>query len=231
LTLKQDYIILADLGEQTMKIDCLVLGLYETNCYILHSGADDSVCTVIDPGQGGFELIDYLGKNDLTPVDVILTHGHADHIAGVEQLREHFPRIKVYIHKLDGAMLTGEQDNLSELTGLVFKIQSADVLLSEGDSILMRLGLKDIKLEVIHTPGHTPGGMCLYAKEQNVLFSGDTLFAGSVGRTDFPGGNIMGLISGIKSKLLTLPDETRVYPGHGPITTIGSEKTGNPFIS
>jgi len=214
-----------------MQIKRLILGLYETNCYILHSGGGGSGCAVLDPGAEASRLIDYLSKKDLTPGDVVLTHGHADHIVGVGLLRKHFPQVKVYIHKLDGSMLTGEQNNLSEITGRAFKTRPADVLLAEGDIITIKSGLEDIKLEVIHTPGHTPGGICLYAKDQNVLFSGDTLFAGSIGRTDFPGGNITELISNITIKLLTLPDETKVYPGHGPATTIGSEKTGNPFVS
>jgi len=213
-----------------MQVERLIMGQYETNCYVLHSGAGSSSCMVIDPGLESSGLIDFLGKKGLRPIKAALTHGHADHITGLGLLREHYPQIQVYIHKFDGPMLTGEKDNLSEMTGRGFKTKPAEVLLSEGDSITMESDSDEIILEVIHTPGHTPGGACFYCRALNVLFSGDSLFAGSVGRTDFPGGDTAQLISNVKSKLLTLPDETKVYPGHGPVTSIVSEKWSNPFL-
>jgi glyoxylase-like metal-dependent hydrolase (beta-lactamase superfamily II) len=123
-------------------------------------------------------------------------------------------------------MLTGEKDNLSAMAGVPFSSEPTDFSLEEGDVIEQA----NIKLDVLHTPGHTPGGICLYSKTDGIVFVGDTLFADSVGRTDMPGGNATQLLKSIKQKLCTLPDETIVYPGHGPQTTIAQEKENNPFL-
>jgi len=209
-----------------MKIDRLILGAFETNCYVL--GADESAGEglVIDPGLEAGHLIAFLQQRRLNPVAAILTHGHADHIVGLELLRKNFPQIRVYVHELDSAMLTGEQPNLSEMTGRTFRTGAPDFRLQQG-SLIDAAG---IRLEVLHTPGHTPGGISLYSRGNAVVFTGDALFAGSVGRTDFPGGNMTQLVAAIKERLFTLPDETVVYPGHGPATTIGQEKAHNPFL-
>ncbi len=209
-----------------MKIDRLILGAYQTNCYILRENVEAKNCLIIDAGLEADEMVNFLSQNKLNPVAVVLTHGHADHITGVAALRENFPDIKVHIHKLDAGMLTGTRSNLSALTGKLFSTGSAEFLLEEG-SIIEQVG---IRLQVFHTPGHTPGGICLYSKDEGIIFSGDTIFAGSIGRTDFPGGNMAQLITGIKEKLLILPDETIVYTGHGPVTTIAQEKAHNPFL-
>ena len=209
-----------------MKIDCLILGDYQTNCYVLRKDQTATDCLIVDAGLGGGKLIDFLQEHKLNPVAVALTHGHIDHIAAVTMLRQHYRDIKVYIHKLDAEMLTEARQNLSILSGEPFKAEPADVLVEEK-TIIEEAG---IKLEVLHTPGHTPGGICLYSKDKGIVFTNDTLFTDSVGRTDFPGGSMEELINSIKTKLLTLPDETKVYPGHGPITTIASEKTHNPFL-
>ena len=209
-----------------MKIDSLILGAYETNCYILRADKTAKDCLIIDAGLNAGRMIDFLQENKLNPVAVVLTHGHIDHIAGLAQLQEQYPDIKVYIHKLDAEMLTGSDDNLSEFIGGGFTVRAADFLVDEGDTIEQA----GVKLEVFHTPGHTQGGICLYSRDDKIVFVGDTLFAGSVGRTDFPGGSMTGLVKSIKKKLLTLPEETVVYPGHGPSTTIEEEKANNPFL-
>jgi glyoxylase-like metal-dependent hydrolase (beta-lactamase superfamily II) len=209
-----------------MKIDCLALGAYETNCYVLRSIEQAEDCLIIDPGLEAAELIDFLQENKLNPVAVLLTHGHIDHIAGLVELRENYPDVKVYIHKLDAEMLDQPFLNLSAMTGMAFDTEPADFYLEENSQI----ELAGIKLQVLHTPGHTPGGICLYSQEDGLAFVGDTLFAGSVGRTDFPNGSMTQLIKGIKQKLFTLPDKTKVYPGHGPATSIASEKAHNPFV-
>ncbi|MBW8000902.1 MAG: MBL fold metallo-hydrolase [Planctomycetes bacterium] len=209
-----------------MKIERLVLGMYETNCYVL--GAEDgNDCVIVDTGLVAEPLVDFLKSGELNPLAVILTHGHADHILGLGLLGQNFPDIKVYIHKLDAGMLTGETENLSEMTGVNFRTKPADVIVEDGDVI----DVAGIKLEVLHTPGHTPGGICLYAKQENVVFVGDTLFAGSVGRTDFPNGSMTQLVKGIKEKLFTLPGNTVCYSGHGDKTTIEQEKKYNPFLT
>ena len=209
-----------------MKIDRLILGAYQTNCYILRQSEADRDCLIIDTGLEAGELIDFLGRDKLNPVAVVLTHGHADHITGVTALRKSYPDIKVYIHKLDGKMLTAAKDNLSAMAGVPFSTEQADFSLEEG-TIIEQAG---IKLKVLHTPGHTPGGISLYAKNEGIIFVGDTVFAGSVGRTDMPGGSTIQLIKSIKEKLCVLPDETIVYPGHGPTTTMAQEKANNPFL-
>jgi len=209
-----------------MKIDCLVLGEYETNCYVLRSSDAAKDCLVVDPGLGSEELIAFLLEQHITPAAAVLTHGHIDHIAGLAALRRSFPHIKVFIHALDAEMLGKPVANLSGLMGRAFTAEPADILLKDGDWI-ERAGLK---LTVLHTPGHSPGGVCLYSSEEDVVFTDDALFAESIGRTDFPGGSMSRLVRSIKEKLWVLPDETVVYPGHGPSTTIGREKAHNPFL-
>ena len=210
-----------------MKINRLVLGEYENNCYIARSSDSAAECLIIDTGLDVQPLLKFLERGSLTPVAVIITHGHIDHIAGVEALRKKFPSILVYIHKLDAEMLTDAAANLSIMAGASLTAGKADCLVDEGD-IIEKAG---VKLRVIHTPGHTPGGICFYSEKDGVIFVGDTLFAGSIGRTDFPNGDMKQLIEGIKHKLLTLPADTIVYPGHGPETAIGREKAENPFLS
>ena len=209
-----------------MKIDRLILGAYQTNCYILRDSEPAKDCLIIDTGLEAGELVDFLRENKLNPAAVVLTHGHVDHITGLAELRKSWPEIKVYIHKLDAEMLTETRSNLSAVTGAPFSTQPADCVIEEGD-VIEQAG---IKLQVFHTPGHTPGGICLYSKNEGIVFVGDTLFASSVGRTDMPGGSTTQLIKSIKQKLLTLPGETVVYPGHGPVTTIRDEKAHNPFL-
>jgi len=209
-----------------MKIDCLVLGAYETNSYILRPSSNSSDCIIIDTGLQSEELLDFLKKSKLNPLALILTHGHPDHTTGVSALRDDFPRIQVYIHALDAKLLVSPPSLLVAMAGIrIRRAASADVLI-EGPTTVEIAG---IVLEVFHTPGHTPGGICLYSREDGVVFVGDTLFEGSVGRTDL-GGDMAQLINSIKQKLLTLPDETIVCPGHGPQTTIARERTYNPFL-
>ena len=209
-----------------MKIDTFILGTYETNCYIVRESETAKDCLIIDVGLEPGRLIDFFHQNKLNPVAIVLTHGHIDHIAGVAALRTEFPSIRVYIHKLDAAMLTEARSNLSAMTGAAFSTEPADLFVEEK-SVIEDAG---IKLEVLHTPGHTPGGICLYSKDEGIVFTDDTLFADSVGRTDFPNGSMAQLVKGIKEKLLILPDDTVVYPGHGPTTTIAREKAHNQFL-
>lgn len=209
-----------------MKIDCLMLGEYQTNCYVLRSGDGAEDCLIVDPGLGSEELIAFLSDGNITPVAVVLTHGHIDHIAGIGALRERYRDIEVLIHALDAEMLLEPAANLSSQMGRAFSTGPADVLLEDGSWVEQA----SVKLQVLHVPGHSPGGICLYSSEEGVVFTDDALFAESIGRTDFPGGSMPQLLGCIKDKLWSLPDETIVYPGHGPATTIAREKAQNPFL-
>jgi len=213
-----------------MQIDKLVLGDYENNCYIVRKDKDSSDCLVIDTGLSSEPLIDFLKEKNLNPLVLILTHGHGDHIAGVGSLRKNFSKIKVCIHKADANMLTDYLSNFSSLLGQRIEYSPADIILEDSGEI----EFAGIKLSILHTPGHTPGGICLYNKQDNVLFSGDTLFAGSVGRTDFSGQDTRKsfeqIIENIRKKLMVLPDDTAVLPGHGPESTIEQEKLNNPYL-
>ena len=211
-----------------MVIDTIVMGDFQTNCYCVRKDKNTAECLLIDPGLAPEPLVQMLRQNDLVPVDILLTHGHADHIGGVETIRQHWPRVRVAIHKDDANMLTDPAENLSLLAGSMVQARPADVLLDSDEQSYQAAGLR---FKIIHTPGHSPGGICLYAPQEHVLFAGDTLFAGSVGRTDFPGGDHQMLIDSIQTKLLMLPEQTNVYTGHGPATTIGNEKKFNPFLT
>ncbi len=197
----------------------ITVGALETNCYVIASGERS---LVIDPGDEPNKIAKLLNRNNWKLDYVINTHGHADHIGANHQLKK--LGAQILIHPADAEMLTDPQKNLSQFTGgRLLTGPPADKLLQEGD-----WSWQGKEIKIIHTPGHTPGGICLLWGEW--LFSGDTLFAGGVGRTDLPGGNMDDLISSIREKLFKLPGTTRVFPGHGPESTIGFEVENNPFI-
>lgn len=210
-----------------MNIDTIVLSDFEANCYCVRKSPKQKECLIIDPGLNPEPLIRFLKANAYQPVSIVLTHGHIDHIGGVESLREFWPDVEVAIHKDDAEMLTNPALNLSIMVGTMVQARPAEMYLDSNTPYYTAAGLR---FQILHTPGHTPGGICLYSARDEVLFSGDTLFAGSVGRTDFPSGSHEALIEGIKTQLLTLPEQTHVYPGHGPTTTLQAEKKFNPFL-
>jgi hydroxyacylglutathione hydrolase len=213
-----------------MQIDKLVLGAYENNSYIVRRDEKTTDCIIIDTGLNAEPLIDFLKKKNLNPQALILTHGHIDHIAGISLLRKNFDKIKVCIHKADSHMLGDAVSNLSSSAGAKITTAPADVLFDKEEQI----EFGNLRFQLIHTPGHTPGGICLYNKDEKILFSGDTLFAGSIGRTDFSGyeaqKSFEQLVDNIRKKLLVLPDDTTVLPGHGEETTIRREKLYNSHL-
>lgn len=210
-----------------MKIQTLVLGQFETNCYVLTSDESAKDCVIIDTGLDADPLIDLLKSGQLNPEALILTHAHVDHIAGINALRQNWPEIRIAVHRDDAEMLIDPVANLSTLIGVFVKTEPADIIIDDGQT----LDFAGISFDVMHTPGHTPGGISLYNKEDGIVFAGDVLFADSIGRTDFPGGSFDTLVASIKNKLLTLAAETIVYSGHGPTTTIEHESKFNQFLA
>ncbi|MBO1512331.1 MBL fold metallo-hydrolase [Metabacillus bambusae] len=208
-----------------MKWRQLPLGPLQTNCYIYSN--EEKECLVIDPGGDANKLTNILQQQHLKPVAILLTHAHFDHIGAVDDIRNQW-KVPVYVHKNERDWLTEPSLNGSQffMAGAV-KVSAADELIkSEGT-----LTIGNFSLQVYETPGHSPGSISFYAAEAGIVFSGDALFAGSIGRTDLPGGNHDQLIKSIHDKLLTLPEDTLVLSGHGPETTIELEMERNPFLN
>jgi glyoxylase-like metal-dependent hydrolase (beta-lactamase superfamily II) len=194
---------------------------FDENCYVVSDDTGEGV--VIDPGGMAKEILAYIREQKLAIKAVLDTHGHCDHIGANDAIRDGTGAL-LYIHKADAPMLSDMRLNLSAFMGFKAISRPAEHLLSEGDKI----SFGQSELEVVHTPGHTIGGVCFVG--DGVAFTGDTLFAGSIGRSDFPGGSEVELIGNIKKKLLALPDETKVYSGHGPSSEIGWERQCNPYL-
>jgi hydroxyacylglutathione hydrolase len=203
-------------------IDILELGPFFVNCYIV-GDPETKIGFIIDPGWDSEKILSHVNRHGLTIENIIITHGHADHIVALDEIRAHF-KARVLIGEKDAPMLLDANANLSAFTGENLQTQPADIMLHEGDII----SAGNLQFKVLDTPGHSPGSISLYG--HGVVFTGDALFLGSIGRTDFPGSSEETLLESIHQKLLTLPADTIVYSGHGPDTTIGQEKNFNPFI-
>ena len=192
------------------------VGGFEVNCSILSEGGK---AWIVDPGQEGERLAAILRERRLAPHGILLTHAHFDHIGAIPALQRAFPGLPVYVHESDKAVIFHPLNRLPPeypAVGEIGGLKGVDEL-------------KGLEVKVIETPGHTPGGVCYHFAAEKLLLSGDTLFAGSVGRTDLPGGDMATLMNSL-AKLTDLPDDTVVIPGHGMFTTIGGEKRGNPFL-
>ena len=181
---------------------------------------------IVDPGGFDKKLCSVVEQSGISLEYIILTHGHVDHIGGVEDYRKKFPQIKVIASKAELEMLKNPDFNMSNVMGISPVSLVPDITVVEGDCI----SVGDIDIRFVMTPGHSPGGMCIIIDKEKVVFSGDTLFAQSIGRTDFPGCSFEKLINSIKEKLFVLDDDTVVYPGHMNSTSIGFEKRHNPFV-
>ncbi len=199
---------------------------FEENSYVVWR-SDRSDCVVIDPGLEPDLILDFLHQADLTPAAILNTHGHGDHIAGNQALKEAFPEAPLVIGANETPLLTNPHLNMSAPFGVPVVSPPADQTVREGD-VVEAAGLR---FEVLDVPGHSPGHIVYVLRTQPIrVFGGDVLFQGSVGRYDFPGSDGRLLAHGIRTKLYTLPDDTVVYPGHGPTTTIGVERRTNPFV-
>ena len=207
-----------------MKITCMPSGPLGVNTYLV---VDENTKEgfIVDPGGYNPKLTKKVSDEGIEIKYIVLTHGHADHISGVNEHLDDFPDAKVVVHTNEKPMLEDPRENQSLMFGSAQTVKG-DIFVNDGDE----LEVGNLKLKFIFTPGHTPGGMCIYVESEDVLFSGDTLFRQSIGRTDFPGGSFRDLADAVHTKLFILPDQTVVLPGHMGQTSIGFEKENNPFV-
>lgn len=212
------------MGNQEMIQKVLSVGMLESNCYIL-GDEETREAVVIDPGGDAPEILAVLRQEKLQLKTIINTHGHFDHVGANKELQE-ATGAPIAIHAADAPMLSQPSAEALFFTGGRLQPSQASILLQEGDV----LDFGRYQLKVLHTPGHTPGGICLVLLQEPIVYVGDTLFAGSIGRTDFPGGSFEDLINSVRTKIFTLGDHYLVMPGHGPATTVGQERLYNPFF-
>ncbi len=210
-----------------LQIHQFVVGPVATNCYFAINGETKELL-VIDPGASGEQLAKMIRDGGYRPVAILLTHGHFDHADGIEGLCKALgEKLPVYAHEDERETLSQAGLNLSFSMGWNAKEYGADNYLKDGAEI----SLAGFTIKVLHTPGHTDGGCCYYFADEGVVFTGDSLFAGSIGRTDFPHGSESKLVRSVREKILTLPDDTQVLPGHEGMSTVGAEKVYNPFVA
>ena len=203
-------------------IESVVVGSVGTNCYIVHK-KDSEHCFVVDPGDSGDKIANYIRDQKMILDHILLTHGHFDHIQGVRDLKNAI-RCEICALDIEKELLSDARMNVSAMTGRPEELE-AGIWLHDGQ----QFESAGIAMKVIHTPGHTKGRCCYFLEEQKVLFSGDTLFMESVGRADLPTGNEKDLMQSVREKVLTLPGETKVFSGHGPATSIEYEQANNPY--
>lgn len=209
-----------------MKIMYMVLGPFMTNTYILYN-EETMEGLVVDPSFTPDHYIKAIQDKKIRLLSIFLTHAHVDHMAGMNELRRAFPDVKMYMDKRDRPFLRDAERNLSSMFPVPTLVDDADVWVKDGDEI----ETCGYTFRVIDTAGHTPGGISFYLQKEGIVFTGDSLFQGSIGRTDFPGGSMKELTGSIKKNLFSLPDSTVVLSGHGNQTTIGEEKRSNPFLT
>ena len=220
-------------------VERIIVGPLHTNAYVFSFGKKD--CIIIDPGADPEKILRELGVLNMIPRGIVLTHGHLDHTSAVAKIALHYASlgepVPIAIHEADAEFLGpgSEERNRAQFISIdpdsdLFRelftpLPAADILLNEGDMVF------GTDLRVIHTPGHTPGSICLYSESQAIIFTGDTLFFKGIGRSDLPGGDGRLLLKNVAEKLFTLPPETRIFPGHGPNTILEREKNHNPYMT
>ncbi len=210
--------------DQRPLVACITVGAYQENCY-LYACPETLEAVIIDPGDEAPRILERIQKLAFIPRYIINTHGHIDHICAIDEISTVYP-VPLAIHPEDVYLYTDELSARSHGRVPPLVKRRPDLLLQDGDTI----SFGTLTLEVVHTPGHTPGGVCLLSRPY-CIFSGDTLFRRSIGRTDFPGGNYAQIVASIREKLYALDEELVVFPGHGDPTTIIEEKYENPFIN
>lgn len=205
----------------SISLDCIRVGMLETNCYLV-SNDENKEAVITDPGDSADFIAQCIEERGVKPVAILLTHAHADHILALEEIREKYD-IPVYVHEADEDML---KDGYKNLGNISIHLTDKDVKLKGGEKLI----IGGMEIQPLHTPGHTPGGCCYYFPEGGFVLAGDTMFFRSWGRTDFPGGNERDLMESIRKKLLPLPENTLVYPGHERATDIKSERRIHGFV-
>ena len=206
-----------------IEIKSMTLGMVATNCYLIIN-KETKEALLIDPADNALRISNVIEENVCTLKAILLTHGHFDHIMALNELKKRY-NVPVYAHEEEEDVLKKSSLNMSGMIGQIYTTQ-ADIYVKDGE----HLKLAGLDIIVLHTPGHTKGGVCYYLPEEKVLMSGDTLFHCSIGRTDFPTGSMSQLVRSVKEQLFVLPDDVQVYPGHDSVTSIGYEKQYNPFF-
>lgn len=202
-----------------------MLGGFQTNCFVIRNPGSNA-CWIVDCGYDPDEMLDWIEAEGLSPAAIYLTHCHSDHIAGIDLVLGRFGSLPMYVHEAEAGFCSDSMMNLSALLGVPVSVTEPGHEIRDGDELV----LGGETWRVMHAPGHSPGCVCFIHDDSNQAIVGDTLFAGSIGRFDFPTSDVHEHRKTIQERMMTLPDDMRIFPGHGPSTTIGHERRTNPYV-